>query len=138
MKIKVLIMSIALVVAACSGDEKPNAPYSYSQGTISVYNESSVAIRLTDFTQQRGDLEHNSVLNITVYPNQSRRLYNLLDGGDTDTFPGGDQVRVKFRARVSDPDNPGQPLFENTASLIINGDNTISVKDGGEYGIGPG
>lgn len=131
-------MSIALVVAGCSGDKKLNAPYSYSQGTISVYNESSVSINLTEFTQKRGDREINTVLNIAIYPNQSRRLYNLLDGGDTDTFPGGDQVWVKFQARVSDPDNPGQPLFENTASLIINGNNTISVKDGGEYGIGPG
>ena len=125
-------------MAGCSGDNKPSAPSPLTQGKIMIYNDSQVSIRLTEFTQKRGDLEHSTVLNMTVYPNQSRKLYNLLDGGDSDIFPGGDQVEVKFQARVSDPNNPGEPLFENTVSLIINGNNTISVKNGGEYGIGPG
>ncbi len=131
-------MSMALAVAGCSGKDKPSAPTALIQGKISVYNESDVSIRLTEFTQKRGELEYNTILNTSVYPNQSRKLYNLLDGGDTDTFPGGDQVSVEFQARVSDPNNPEQPLFENTASLIINGNNTILVKNGGEYGVGPG
>lgn len=123
---------------ACSGDDYSSGPVSYVQGTISVYNESLVSIRLTDFVQTRGELEHRSVLNITLYPNQSRYLHNMLDGGETNVFPGGDHVSVKFRSSQNDPENPRRPLFENTASLIINGNNTILVKSGGEVSIGPG
>ncbi len=128
----------ALSILACSGDDYSSGPATFAEGTISVFNESVVAIKLTDFVQTRGDLEHRSLLNITVYPNQSRYLRNMLDDGESTIFPGGDGVSVKYRANVSDPNNPGRPLFENTASLVINGDNTILVKSGGDFGIGPG
>lgn len=76
-------------------------------------------------------------LNIKIFPRQHYYLKNKIDGGNTDIFPGGDKVWVKFKSEAYDPEHPGNPLFENTIALIVNGNNTVTVKSGGDYSIGP-
>lgn len=133
------IIPTALLVMACSsGEDVPNSPPVLASGRISVHNETISPIRLLDFTQKRGEREEHAVLDIRVYSQQTRSLINLIDGGDTDIFPGGDRIQITFVSEAPDPNDPNNPLFENTASLTVNGSNIISVKSGGEYGIGPG
>ena len=138
-RVSSIIFAVGLLFLACSsGEDIPNMPSILLDGRISVFNHTGYPIRLFDFTHQRWSDEHQLVLNVRVYPNSTYRLRNLIDEGDTDIFPGGDHVWIKFVSDVSDPENPDRPLFENTANLIVNGNNTISVKSGGEYSIGPG
>jgi len=125
-------------LACSSGEDKPNAPPTLISGRISIYNQTDYPIRLLDFTQQRNDDQYQRMLNMRVYPRHSFSLKNYLDGGNSEIFPGGDRVWVTFASEMSDPENPGHPLFQNTVGLTINGNNTISVKDGGQYSIGPG
>jgi len=137
-KFSTILFPAAALFLACSQEDKPNTPSVLLDGRVSIHNQTSIPIKLLDFTQERGQTELTRVLDVRVYPMHQYRLINYLDGGSAEVFPGGDRVRIRFAAEAADPENPGNPLFENTVSLIINGNNTISVKNGGQYSVGPG
>jgi len=70
-----------------------------------------------------------------VSPNHSRRLPNLIDGGEW--FCGGDYVTVDFESTARDPINPGEPLFDGSVTFTVNGSQHVTIKgDDGSYEIG--
>jgi hypothetical protein len=137
--IRVSLILLAVLVLGCSnGENNPTIPPVYFDGEITITNDSDVNIRLVDFTQRRGSEEYSAEIDVRVYTNQRYLLWNYLDGGNTHVFPGGDRVWVTFVSTVQDPNDPNNPLFENTASLTVNGNSVIVVKSGGEYSFGEG
>jgi hypothetical protein len=131
------ILSVAFLLGCSSGENNPTVAPVYFDGEITITNDTDVNIRLVDYTQVRDGEEYNSDMNVRVYIDQRYILWNYLDGGDSHVFPGGDRVWVSYIADVPDPGDPDSPLFENTASLTVNGSTVIVVKSGGEYSIGP-
>lgn len=134
----ILILPAVLILACSNGENNPTIAPVYFDGEITITNDSDASIRLIDFTQRRGSEEYYAEMNVRVHTNQRYLLWNLLDGGDSHVFPGGDRVWVTFVSTVQDPNDPDNPLFENTASLTVNGNTVIVVKSGGEYSFGEG
>jgi hypothetical protein len=131
-------LSILIFLGCSGGEDNPTSSPVFRDGRIYVRNETSYSIRLMDFVQERGDQEYSGVLDIRVHPDRDYALKNRIDSGNSEIFPGGDRIWVTFISELSDPNNPGHPLFENTVALTVNGNNKISVKSGGEYVVGPG
>ncbi len=137
-RLTVKILPVIFIFLGCSsGEDITNAPPSYLRGEVVIRNESTVVIRLIEFTQIRGEIRHSNNLNIRVASGHGYTLTNRIDSGDSDEFPGGDLVTVRFVSEARDPGNPDRPLFENTISHRVNGNSTIYVKSGGRYGTSP-
>jgi hypothetical protein len=137
-RLTILFALLGIIIASgCSENNEPFNPSYKRDGKISVFNQSGVRIRLLDITQIRGEEEASAMLNRTL--NSGFRYYfkNILDGGDSEIFKGGDMVIIHFRADVPNPDDPSRPLFENTISHTINGVTEYYVKTGGRYSIQP-
>jgi hypothetical protein len=132
-----LILAGLILCLACTGNEKPFHPGILREGRVSIFNQSGVRIRLLDYTQSRGDEEISTVLNRSI--NSGFRYYfiNLLDGDDSDIFPGGDRITVRYRSIVSDPNDPLTPLFDHTIGHTVNGITVYYVKTGGRYTVSP-
>jgi hypothetical protein len=132
---------IALLAStlACSDEDIPNSsgPAQRVRGRIAVSNNSAVAIELTEYHHIRGDIDIMIALGVHLFPDNAIQLHNMIDDGGSLFFKGGDVVKVHFQALVGDPDAPGEPLFQNTVDLIVNGSVVIQVKDGGDFGISP-
>lgn len=137
----VLLMS-ALFFISCSHNtpSKPYEPVAPLHGRIYLLNNSEVPIRILGYTQIRGTQSVDTPLWIHIFPGETFFLHNRIDPDNVDTqiFPGGDRLNIRYAAEVPDPDNPGQPLFRNTVELTVNGTIEIQVKSGGEFGIYPG
>ena len=134
------IIAALLVFAlgfACSENNEPFNPEYKRDGKVSIFNQSGVKIRLLEFTQIRGEEQAEEVLNRTINSGFRYYLKNILDGGDSDIFKGGDVVIVHFRADVHMPGDPSQPLFENTITHSINGITEYYVKSGGRFTVQP-
>jgi hypothetical protein len=71
-------------------------------------------------------------------PGFSLPLHNIIDPDGGLIFPGGDRVTVHFAAEQRDPNNPSQPLFQNSVQLTVNGSFILQVKSGGSYDVSPG
>jgi hypothetical protein len=118
----------------------PYEPVAPRHGRIFILNNSEVPIRILGYTQVRGTQRVDTQLWIHIFPGENFYLHNRIDPDNSDTqiFPGGDVLTIRYVAEAPDPDNPGQPLFRNTVELTVNGTFEIQVKSGGDYGISPG
>jgi hypothetical protein len=132
-----LILAGLVFCLGCTGNDKPFHPGYLREGRVSIYNQSGVRIRLLDYTQARGDEEINVVLNRSLNSGFRYYLLNLLDGGDSDIFPGGDYITVRYRSEVANPDDPMTPLFDKTIDHTVNGITVYYVKTGGRYTVSP-
>jgi hypothetical protein len=142
MKIRItILLSLAIIlgILGCSKDvdRSPTGPVTRLRGKVAVANNSNLIITLVQYTHIRQDRQATVRLVRNLNPGFNFYLRNALDNNDSQIFEGGDRVLVHFRALESDPDDPGQPLFQNTVELIVNGSQMIHVKDGGDYGISP-
>jgi hypothetical protein len=135
-----LVSTVIFLFFACSNhkDNATNSPPTNLKGKISLFNNSGVSIRFLGYTQIRGTTQLNVPVGSHLFPNQTTFLHDMIDGDQGVIFPGGDRVIVNYVADVPNPDNPHEPLFQNTVDLTVNGTLMIQVKNGGEYGIGPG
>lgn len=137
-KLAIIVALMGFIIGlSCSENNKQYNPEYKRDGKIGIFNESGVRIRLLEFTQVRGDQEASAVLDRTINNGFRYYLKNILDGGDSETFKGGDVVTVHFRADVSNPGDPSQPLFQNTISHTINGITDYYVKSGGRFALQP-
>ena len=127
-----------LILFACSKDNKPSGPPTYYQGGLAVANQSEVPITIVEMIQKRGTQEVHLRMGNSLHPGFSLPLHNIIDEGNSLIFPGGDKVTVQFVAEEPDPNNPGQPLFQNSVQLTINGNIVLQVKSGGHYEISGG
>lgn len=132
-----LTLAGLIICLGCSGEDKPFHPGYLREGKVSIFNQSGVRIRLLNYTQSRGDQEVGLVLNRSLNSGFRYYLLNLLDGGDTDIFPGGDYITVRYIAEVSNPDDPMTPIFDKTISHTVNGITVYYVKTGGRYTVSP-
>ncbi len=141
MKTRIAILfSIVLLccVMACSDENQaPSGPIQRLSGKVVVSNGSNYIIQLVQYTHRRGGRQATVQLERNLNPGFSFYLRNALDNNRGEIFEGGDIVQVRFRALESDPEEPGQPLFQNTVELTVNGSQMIHVKDGGDYSISP-
>jgi hypothetical protein len=137
--IKILGLAVIATLTACSGEDSTNTigPAPKIQGRVSVTNSSIYWIEIIDYVHSRGRDSVRVEMGSELYPGYTTYLRNAIDPARGQIFEGGDNVRVRFRALEPDPGNPGQPLFQNTVDLIVNGSQTIQIKDGGEYSISP-
>jgi hypothetical protein len=127
----ILIISTALLIliAGCSKD-KPAEPEYYISGYITLYNTAldgytGYAIYITDVMQRRGDIERSRSYNsLIIYPGGRRTIENIIDGGTL--FPGGDDVTVRFESAYQP--TPGNPFFEGSVTLTVNGTQNIRIK----------
>lgn len=137
---RIVIFSILAGLALCLGcseNDKPFHPGYLREGKVSIFNQSGVRIRLLEYTQERGDQQVSVVLDRSLNSGFRYYLLNLLDGGNTDVFPGGDYITVRYRSEVSNPDDPLTPLFDKTISHTVNGITVYYVKTGGRYTVSP-
>jgi hypothetical protein len=134
------LLALATLLISCSENQPTNVlpPTTPLRGHVTVTNESDVRIELTDYYHRRGSVEEDSHVAYRLSPGYSLTLRNLIDDNGGTLFEGGDIVRVKYLALEEDPENPGQPLFQNSVELTVNGSWVIQVKNGGEFGISPG
>lgn len=132
----VILAGLAIGIS-CSEDNDPYRPVYLREGKISIFNQSGVRIRLMEFTQTRGEQEISTVLNRSMIDGLRYYFINILDGGDTDIFPGGDYITVRYIADVPNPNDPTRPLFDQTISHTVNGITVYYVKSGGRYTISP-
>ena len=135
----VILLSLfgILLGIGCSDNNNPYDPVFLREGKISLFNQSGVRIRLMEFTQKRGDEEVSAVLDRSLGTGFRYFFINLIDGGESEMFPGGDMITVHYIADVPNPDDPTRPLFENTIGHTINGITVYYVKTGGRYSIHP-
>lgn len=126
-----------LLSLGCSENNNPYDPVYLREGKISIFNQSGVRIRLMEFTQKRGAEEVSAVLDRSLGIGFRYFFINLLDGGESDMFPGGDMITVRYIADVPNPDDPTRPLFDQTIGHTINGITVYYVKSGGRYSIHP-
>jgi hypothetical protein len=125
-------------VFACSNENPaPSGPVQRLRGKVAVSNGSNYIIQLVQYTHKRGDFQKTIQLGRNLNPGFSFYLRNALDSNGGDIFEGGDIVQVQFRTLENSPDEPDQPLFQNTVELTVNGSQMIHVKDGGDYSISP-
>jgi len=136
-QILLLLFSSMFIFGCSEGDKIPTNPI-YTSGNCVIFNEANVPIRLLEYSQIRGELSYNSVLNRRVNPGFSYSLINEFDGGNSDRFPARDMIIVHFIADTPDPNAPERPLFENTIDRAVNGNTTILVKTGGDFSVAPG
>jgi len=132
-----LMLAGLFICLACSENNEPFHPQYLREGKVSIFNQSGVRIRLLDFTQTRGDQQVSTVLNRSLNSGFRIFLLNMLDGGNSDIFPGGDYITVHYRSEVSNPDDPMTPLFDQTIDHTVNGVTVYYVKTGGRYGVSP-
>jgi hypothetical protein len=139
-KISAVLLISLLTLLACShkGNNNPYEPVAPQKGKVNIINNSDVSIRLLSYKQARGSQQIEVPLSVHIFPGDNIFLRNKLDEGDTQIFPGGDIITIRYMADVADPHNPGEPLFQNTVDLTVNGSLDIQVKSGGDYGISPG
>ena len=139
-RIAALWMMLAFIpILACSkNDPAPSSPPIFYQGRVSLENSSGVTIRLVGFAQMRGQTRVERELDVHLFTGQMYYFLNLIDPNQGHIFAGGDQITVRYVADEFDPDDPSQPLFQNSVQLTVNGSLVILVKGGGEYGISPG
>jgi len=132
-----LILAGMVLCLGCTGNDNPYHPGYLREGKVSIYNQSGVRIRILEFTQTRGEEQISVVLNRSI--NSGFRYYflNLLDGDDSDIFPGGDYITVRYRSEVANPDDPMTPLFDQTIDHTVNGITVYYVKSGGRFSIHP-
>ncbi len=137
---RVTIFLVLMGLAICFGCSENNNPYDpvyLREGKISLFNQSGVRIRLMEFTQKRGDEEVSAVLDRSLGIGFRYFFNNLLDEGESDMFPGGDMITVRYIADVPNPDDPTRPLFDQTIGHTINGITVYYVKTGGRYTVQP-
>jgi hypothetical protein len=137
---KALIITLVLLLG-CSHDktdEPVGPPPTPSSGRVSLLNNSEVSVMIAGYTQLRGGESRQVNLYVHLFPGNTFYLHNLFEPEQGQLFPGGDKISLLYRADSPDPSNPSQPLFQETVELIVNGDLTIQIKSGGEYGISPG
>jgi len=132
-----LILFGLLLGLGCSENNKPYDPVYLIEGKISIFNQSGVRIRMMEFTQKRGDDEVSAVLDRSLNSGFRYFFINLLDGGESDMFPGGDMITIRYIADVPNPDDPTRPLFDHTIGHIVNGVTVYYVKTGGRYSVQP-
>jgi hypothetical protein len=141
-KIALTILLSLVVLIGCShnkvNNSTPNQPPVPQGGRVSILNNSDVSIRIAGYTQQRGSQIQQVQLWVHIFPNQDFILHNIIDPGQSQIFPGGDKLTVVYISEERDPNNPGQPLFQQTVVLTVDGNLLIHVKNGGLYGIMPG
>lgn len=138
MRFLLIVLSLGLFYFSCTDDPKPSGPPTYYQGRLSVQNESDVSIVIVDMTQRRGAQVVHKQLGNSLGPGFSLALLNIIDPDGGLIFPGGDKVTIHFAADQRDPNNPSQPLFQNSVQLTVNGSFVLQVKSGGSYDINPG
>ncbi|GEM_PF-2426970 len=140
MKLRALTIFLILALAVFSGcskdDSSLHAPV-YYDGKISISNQSGVRIRLLEFTQTRGEQEYSYLLDRSLHSGFEFFFKNMLDGGDSDIFPGGDAVFVHYIADIPDPEYPSRPLFTHTIGHTINGVVVYYIKAGGHFSLSP-
>ncbi|UCC78354.1 MAG: hypothetical protein JSW64_08685 [Candidatus Zixiibacteriota bacterium] len=137
-RVTIFAMLLGLAVGiGCSENNEPYRPVYLREGKISIFNQSGVRIRLMEFTQTRGPEEITTVLNRSLSSGLRYYFINLLDGGDTDIFPGGDYITVHYIADVPNPDDPTRPLFDQTITHTVNGITVYYVKVGGRFSVSP-
>jgi hypothetical protein len=137
-RVTVFVLLLGLIVGiSCSENNKPYDPVYLREGKISVFNQSGVRIRLMEFTQKRGEDQVSTVLNRSVSSGFRYFFINLLDGGESEMFPGGDKITIRYIADVPNPDDPTRPLFDQTIGHTINGITVYYVKSGGRYSVQP-
>jgi hypothetical protein len=132
-----MVLAGLVLCLSCSDNDKPFHPGVLREGKVSIYNQSGVRIRLLDFTQSRDGEEVSVVINRSLNSGFRYFLLNMLDGGDTDIFPGGDYITVRYRSEVANPDDPMTPLFDQTIDHTVNGITVYYVKTGGRYTVSP-
>lgn len=134
---KLTILAILLIFIPLSSCSKkgPAEPENYISGYIVFKNSTQYySISITHIIQRRGDVTESNSTNLLVPIGYSRRLDNLIDGGQI--FPGGDDVTITFESLARHPQEPENPYFERTLTLTVNGTQNIQVKgQQGEYDI---
>ncbi len=131
-----------IIAAGCSRNKPVNSvpvpPRTPQTGRISVQNNSLVSIMISGYSQVRGNQRNQIQLYVHLLPGQNFYLHNIIDPGQSQLFPGGDQISMQYWADAPDPSNPSDPLFHDTVQLTVDGNLIIQVKSGGDYGISPG
>ena len=134
---KLLAFSLIIILGVLSSCSKegPVEPENFISGYIVFKNSTQYySITITHITQRRGSETESSNAELLVPIGYSRRLNNLIDGGQI--FPGGDDVMLTFESVARHPQEPENPLFERTLTLTVNGTQNIQVKgQQGEYEI---
>ena len=137
-RVTILLLLLGLIVGiSCSENNNPYDPVYLREGKISIFNQSGVRIRLMEFTQKRGEDQVSTVLNRSVSSGFRYFFINLLDGGESEMFPGGDKITIRYIADVPNPDDPTRPMFDQTIGHTINGITVYYVKSGGRYTVQP-
>ncbi len=140
MKLRCLAIPLIFLIPAvlgCSGDKSPTSDPVYYDGKISIRNQSGVRIRILELAQTRDGQEHSYLIGRSINTGFEYFLLNMLDGGDSEIFPGGDIVRVHYVAEAPDPENPSQPLFDIHLGHTINGITVYYIKSGGRFSLHP-
>jgi hypothetical protein len=136
-----LLLSFVLFTS-CShnkiNNSTPSQPPIPQGGRVSILNNSEVSIRIAGYIQQRGSQTQQVQLWVHIFPGQDFILHNIIDPGESQLFPGGDKLTLVYYSDEPDPNNPTQPLFQQTVVLTVDGNLLIHVKNGGLYGIMPG
>jgi len=137
-RVTILLLLLGLILGiSCSENNNPYDPVYLREGKISIFNQSGVRIRLMEFTQKRGEDQVSTVLNRSVSSGFRYFFINLLDGGESEMFPGGDKITIRYIADVPNPDDPTRPMFDQTIGHTINGITVYYVKSGGRYTVQP-
>jgi hypothetical protein len=137
----IMVASGLIMFSGCSHkktDEPVGPPPTPSSGRVSLFNNSEVSVMVAGYTQLRGSESRQVRLYVHLFPGNVFYLHNLIEPDEGQLFPGGDKLAIVYVADASDPSNPWQPLFQGTVELVVDGNLTVQIKSGGEYGISPG
>jgi hypothetical protein len=134
-KLTILVLIIGLSLISSCSKKAPDEPENFISGYIVFKNSTQYySITITQIVQRRSSESVTDATNLLVPIGYSRRLNNLIDGGQI--FPGGDDVTITFESLARHPQEPENPLFERTLTLTVNGTQNIRVKgQQGEYDI---
>ena len=134
-KLTILFLIFALSLLSGCSKKAPDEPENFISGYIIFKNSTQYySIYITHLVQRRSGETESTSANILVPVGYSRRLNNLIDGGQI--FPGGDDVTITFESLARHPQEPENPLFRRTVTLTVNGTQNIQVKgQQGEYDI---
>lgn len=121
----------------CSKDDAPTSIPIVYDGKIGIHNQSGVRIRLLEFRQVRGEIEFSHFLNRPLNSGFEYFFRNMLDSGESEIFPGGDEIYIHYIADVPNPENPSGPLFDHDIGHTVNGITVYYIKAGGGFSINP-